>query len=268
MAFFQRKLSTRPAAPTEGEIASAQSRSSVQEVAARLGLGAQRHEASSKFWRVLNAALAGWQGRGLTFLQQEARSARKKGAEAASSMAVRSQAQERAFALKVSVLPPTQPDFPAVRRGLDRIEAKRGQAEEALFKQARTELRALASVVVDTLRQALADEGTSRGRWQQPGARGRLGSGRIALLQRGSRARRGAARAESELPPRANVRVTASEVAFPRIGDLVQAMELRRDRTEDAERARILELELSLLRALNDVIKEAIVQAKHTKARH
>jgi len=61
-----------------------------------------------------------------------------------------------------------------------------------------------------------------------------------------------------QLPKQTNVRVTAPEASYPRISSLVQDMEQRRDTSERLETARILELELKLLKAENDMIKDAL----------
>ena len=61
-----------------------------------------------------------------------------------------------------------------------------------------------------------------------------------------------------QLPKQTNVRVKASEASYPRVSSLVQDMEQRRDTNEHLETARILELELKLLKAENDMIKDAL----------
>ena len=69
---------------------------------------------------------------------------------------------------------------------------------------------------------------------------------------------RGKAAGFLQLPQQTNVRIKAPEASYPKISSLVEDMEQRRDTSERLEAARILELELKLLKAENDMIKEAL----------
>ena len=55
-----------------------------------------------------------------------------------------------------------------------------------------------------------------------------------------------------------NIQIAAADEPYPKISELVLDMEMRRDVAEDRERARIIELELKLLQAENDIIKEVL----------
>ena len=61
-----------------------------------------------------------------------------------------------------------------------------------------------------------------------------------------------------EKPKQANVLVRAPEFVYPTVATLVQEMEARRDTSESLAVARIMQLELKLLRAENDMIKDAL----------
>ena len=63
------------------------------------------------------------------------------------------------------------------------------------------------------------------------------------------------------LPQELNVRVGASDVPYPTIAGVAQDMETRRDTAEHLLRQRILELELKLLEAQNEFVKDALHQA-------
>merc|ERR1712032_1577346 len=62
----------------------------------------------------------------------------------------------------------------------------------------------------------------------------------------------------SGLQQRTSVRVAASDEPFPSAVSLVQDMELGRDAKENSERKRILELELKLLTAENNVMRNML----------
>merc|ERR1712224_140292 len=53
----------------------------------------------------------------------------------------------------------------------------------------------------------------------------------------------------------ANARIRSPEITFPTIATLVQDMEKRRDASEGLETARILQLQLKLIKAENEMIK-------------
>ena len=69
-------------------------------------------------------------------------------------------------------------------------------------------------------------------------------------------------------PEQANVRVVAPEVPYPTVGSLVQDMTTRRSISSALVRARLLELDLSLLKRENELVRAALGDvAKHVLAR-
>ena len=59
-------------------------------------------------------------------------------------------------------------------------------------------------------------------------------------------------------PKQANVRVHAAEFSFPTVAALVQELESRRDTSEGLAMARVVQLELRLLKAENDIVKDVL----------
>jgi len=128
---------------------------------------------------------------------------------------LQTKASAEGFRVKVSLSDASQPDG-RVRSKIAALEAKRTALEEAAIQQACAEMSGLTSIVLSELKQNLAHR-----------AKG------VAFLQR--------------LSPEASIRLSAG-AAFPRVADLVQEMEEKRDQAESKERARILELEAALLK--------------------
>merc|ERR1712061_772701 len=62
----------------------------------------------------------------------------------------------------------------------------------------------------------------------------------------------------SRLPETTNVRVSASDEAFPTIADLVEDLEARRDVAETKGKAMILAMELNLLQELNAAMENEL----------
>merc|ERR1711930_25349 len=58
----------------------------------------------------------------------------------------------------------------------------------------------------------------------------------------------------SGLPLKANVRISSSTEAFPTIAEMVQDMEMRRNKAESQEISVVLEMELKLLQVENAMI--------------
>lgn len=173
-------------------------------------------------------------------------------------------ASDEAFAVQVTVFPHHVPDA-SIRTAIDQIEAKRARLEERLFQQAEAEMAALTSLVVDELGRILSSHAGDA----QPRNRPAPSIPRLSLLGQGyrrSRQNQGGTsriaflqRAQQRLPAQANIRIMAADVGFPRIADLVEDMERRRDRAEDSERSHILQLELLLLKEVDEAIEAALV---------
>lgn len=237
-------------------------------------------DAKAKIRKFFSTALHGVAKQpGLAFVQRAERAWHVQGTQSFTKV---HHSLDDAFAVKVGVVPVHVPDS-SVRTAIDRIERKRSRLEEQLVQQTEAEMGALTSIVLDELGRALTlHSQTSAGvighanmrrfprlalsqmarNWSQDGnAKAHVGNLRpgLAFLQvaQGRDQGRG-------LPPQANIRVSASDVAFPRIAELVEEMERRRDRAEDALRAHIVELELHLLREENEAIQAAISDVVHT----
>lgn len=140
-----------------------------------------------------------------------------------SAVAFLQRSEEDAFVVKVSLINPAPADS-SILKSIDKIEKKRSQQEGQLFQQAQAEMSALTTFVLNQVRGAFKPN--------------------VAFLE--------------NLPPQANVRLSAADVAFPRIADMIQEMEMRRDSAENEERKLILETELRLLKAENAMVKEAV----------
>ncbi|PFH35537.1 putative blood stage antigen 41-3 precursor [Besnoitia besnoiti] len=63
---------------------------------------------------------------------------------------------------------------------------------------------------------------------------------------------------DSDTKRQLNVRVTQSDKAYPTVDELVSDMQKKRDATERLERMKILELQLKLLKAQDEMIKDAL----------
>mmetsp|Transcript_56765 Transcript_56765/g.164383 ORF Transcript_56765/g.164383 Transcript_56765/m.164383 type:complete len:256 (-) Transcript_56765:39-806(-) len=133
------------------------------------------------------------------------------------------------FTLKLAVMPVARPD-PRIQDKIDLMERTREEMEQDVFQQAKDEMKALTSIVLKQLRASLTD------------------------------AHRDVA--GPSFIQNANVRLRASDDAFPRVSDMIQDMQLRRDRAESEDRKQILMLELGLLQAENDMIRAAFLNLK------
>jgi len=140
------------------------------------------------------------------------------------------ESQDDGFDMRISVVAP-EPLSPEISGIVDKIEHKRATLEQRLVNEAHGEMSSLTSFVLQELRSAL----------------GSTAVGFLASTQRG-------------LPPQASVRLLGSNQGFPRVADLIKAMELRRDQAENAERKLILEIEAKLLKAENAMIREALTR--------
>jgi len=136
---------------------------------------------------------------------------------------------EEDFAVRIHLDPVPPPDL-AIKVQIDSLEGVRAAREKRVFQQALAEFAALTKIVVNQLKVEL----------------GMSPSSGMGFLEYGV------------LPRQANVRVLASDVGFPTIAGLVQDAQLHRDASEDAARSAILDLEMKLLQAENEVIAAAL----------
>jgi len=147
-----------------------------------------------------------------------------------------SKGSRSSFRVKVSLTEPSHMDA-SIKSTVDAMEQKRSVLEQGLFTQAKNEMSALTSIVLAELERSLARKSSQ------------ISARRVAFLQSKSAAR---------MSPSANVRIRAARFGFPRIADLIQEMQQKRDRVESQERKLILQLQLGLLQAENEMIVTAL----------
>ena len=162
-----------------------------------------------------------------------------------SFLALRSRARDVPNTVKVKVLSVPPPDA-SIKSKLDAIEAQRTSAEAQMLDQAVQEMGELTGVVVGELKTNVLMQMSAL---ESPSQR--------SFLDTKTREIPGMPVPEG-LPEQLNIRVGASEVPYPTIAGLGQDMEARRDAAEHLEHTRIMELQLKLLEAENEYIKEAL----------
>lgn len=153
---------------------------------------------------------------------------------------------EHAFALKVNVLPAELPHH-AGKEKMRSLEEKQSNAENDMLKQACTEMQALTDIILYELGVQLSEQMAAQ----------RLFSTRVeptAFYKKSKDRLRG-------LPPMANVRIASSSEAFPTIADMVMDMEARRGEAEQTEKQYIIDLELKLVKAETEMIRQALGSA-------
>jgi len=151
---------------------------------------------------------------------------------------------------RINLLPVKQPDA-SLERNIKEIERKRTKDEGQLFKQARSEMAGLAKIVQNEAEAQIVRHVNACLHALKFGPR----AGQATLLT-GSI---GFLSAQLPLPQSGsqlttNVRVMASEEPFNTVASMVADVERRRDTSESMLRTRILELELKLLQAANDIV--------------
>lgn len=156
--------------------------------------------------------------------------------------------QAYAIKLSLSALPPPEPEIESM---LENIENKRTRAEQSIFDQAQGELQGLINIVLNELGVQIHAQVSALRRAKGVGRRAVW----LDTLQNHEH------RGPVGLPSQANVRVAAADDAFPTVADLAQEMEERRDTTESQDRTEMLSMELKLLQAANNMIKEAVSSA-------
>lgn len=138
---------------------------------------------------------------------------------------------------KVNVIGSAGPGID-VRGPIGKIESARSDMERASFEQAKRDFDAAVDFFLRELESQIQTEVNKC-----------VGSTPTGL--------RGFARS----PQQANVRVVASESAYPTIESLVQAMEDRRDASEKRDALQILNMQLQLFELGNAMAKEALSHA-------
>jgi hypothetical protein len=156
--------------------------------------------------------------------------------------------------VKINLLPAASPDA-AFESKIKAIEGKRSRGEADIFRQAVSEMRALTQIVqneaeaqitrhannfLHTARYGL--DASAHGVPSKTSSAGLLSASQPVL--------------SSGLQLTTNVRVAASAEPFHTVSSLVEDLERRRDASEDLIRKRLLELELKLLQAENNLIAD------------
>lgn len=150
----------------------------------------------------------------------------------------RAAAEEFSVRLKVLAAAPSK----AGMETINGFERERNARESAIVDTAINEMSELTKIVVAELSFQLHRQMSSRG-----------SSGSFLSVEGQQH------HSKSEgLPQEVNVRVGASTVPYPSTASLVKDMESRRDVSENALRQRVLELELRLLKATSDIVKETL----------
>lgn len=151
---------------------------------------------------------------------------------------------------RINLLPVKKPDA-SLERNIHEIEKKRTRDEGKVFKQAVSEMAVLAKIVqneaeaqivrhVNACLHALKFGPSASQATFLAGSTGFLNA-QLPLPQSGSQLT-------------TNVRIMASEEPFSTVASMVADLERRRDTSEGILRTRVLELELKLLQAANDIV--------------
>lgn len=134
---------------------------------------------------------------------------------------------------RINLLASTSPAA-SLESHIEAIEQKRSKDEANIFKQATSEMAGLTQIVQSEVEAQVAQYANA-----------------FILRKTPSFLTRGGAMTT-------NVRVSASTEPFPTVRSLVEGMERGRDASESIIRGRLLELELQLLRAENDLISDRL----------
>lgn len=153
------------------------------------------------------------------------------------------------FSVEVRLSPASSPDLD-LKEQIRSIEKQRSDFESHLFEQAMTDLHDLTAVVADELQEQIRE----RIQYNSGSASGAASVDvPTSFLHELSRAE-----TQEAAPQQANVRVLHTDGLYPTSATLLQDMQTRRDSSEDLVRARILELEMKFLMAINDIAVEAM----------
>lgn len=161
-------------------------------------------------------------------------------------------ALEPRVSVKVNVVPGPSPNS-KIKPVIDKVEQGRYDAEKIMLDKAEQDMRGLADAVLSQVETEL--------RQQLDASVGRLSQ--VSLLETNA----------SQMPLQANVRVVPSSNLYPTVVGLVQNMETRRTAAEKLLGAKILQLDMQLMRELNLMVADALeaamerVVAQYTKAR-
>ena len=142
----------------------------------------------------------------------------------------------------VEVTQASPPDASVVKPLLEALESGMAAEERSLFDSAVTGFDGLTDLVLaETLAQVQS-----------------LADGVATELRDGRSFNQASFLAGGAPPEQSNVRVVASDVPYPTVASLAEDMEARRSTSSGLVRARLLELDLSLLKRENQMIRTAL----------
>jgi hypothetical protein len=159
--------------------------------------------------------------------------------------------------VRVKVLSVPPPDA-SIKSKLDAMEAKRADVEAQMLDQAIQEMGELTDVVVNELKGSLQLQMSAL---LIPAVAGAVPKTHPPTLLETTERDVPGMPAPEGLPKQLNVRVGASDVPYPTVAGVAQDMETRRDTAEHLLRQKVLELELKLLEAENEFVKDALHRA-------
>jgi len=148
---------------------------------------------------------------------------------------------EDALALKLSVLaPPSSPI--EVKTLIEQLARKRSQQEVKIIEQACREFAALTAIAQKEFEIRINEALEAH-----PSKSGALIGRTKSFLSTSSAV---------HLPNQVNVRVVAADAKWPSVSDITQDMQRRQDRKDDTVRELVLDMEMSLLKAENDMMEK------------
>lgn len=174
------------------------------------------------------------------------------GAQAMSFYEMRGKSGGHEVAARISLLAARSLDG-SIEQQIEAVERKRSKDEASLFLEAQDEMAAWTKIVEMEAEAEITRQVNGFARAQKYG----LSSNSGKLLAKGGSTKFLAA-VQPVLPSgpqlTTNVRVAASVEPFPTVAAMVEDSERKRDAGEGLARARLLELQLQLLRAENEIL--------------
>lgn len=155
------------------------------------------------------------------------------------------------LSVKINVLPGMAVD-PTIENKIASIDGGRYQQEKQFFESAAADTRALTTFFISEVEgQLQAQVNAIKGFLR----RRSIARGFLRAAERNSR------KAIRALPKQANIQIVTSDVPYPTVASLVQDMQSRRDVTENLATAKVLDMQMNMLKAANLMLKEALSDA-------
>jgi len=150
------------------------------------------------------------------------------------------------MSVKVNVLPGSPPD-PILREDIEDVEFLRSDREKDMFDAALTGPKMLINFILNEMEVQVRENMNNV-----------MGVTAFASVPRALAFMEGRS---VQLPAQTNIRMVPTDVNYPTVASMVQAMETRRDIAENLERRHILEKELDLILLCNKAIEEGLKAA-------